>query len=78
MTSRGAFPIACTQEHHVLPDDRSDAIVHAFDIAQFAHATTNHKTVHLSLYPEYPYEGHKWGMSIDMNACIGCNACITA
>jgi molybdopterin-containing oxidoreductase family iron-sulfur binding subunit len=37
----------------------------------------------LSLYPEYKYadtpaEGNKWGMVIDQNACIGCNACIAA
>jgi molybdopterin-containing oxidoreductase family iron-sulfur binding subunit len=31
-----------------------------------------------SLYPEYPYEGNKWGMAIDAQACIGCNACVTA
>jgi MoCo/4Fe-4S cofactor protein with predicted Tat translocation signal len=29
-----------------------------------------------SLYPEWPYEGHAWGMTIDLDACIGCNACI--
>ena len=30
-------------------------------------------------YPdEYPYDGYKWGMSIDLNTCIGCNACILA
>jgi Fe-S-cluster-containing dehydrogenase component len=31
-----------------------------------------------SLYPAYPYPDNKWGMVIDLNGCVGCNACITA
>ncbi len=31
-----------------------------------------------SLYPPFRYEGHAWGMVIDLNACIGCNACMVA
>ncbi|HJZ46386.1 MAG TPA: TAT-variant-translocated molybdopterin oxidoreductase [Roseiflexaceae bacterium] len=31
-----------------------------------------------SLYPQYPYAGNKWGMVIDTQACIGCNACVVA
>jgi molybdopterin-containing oxidoreductase family iron-sulfur binding subunit len=30
-------------------------------------------------YPnEYKYDGYKWGMSIDLTTCIGCNACLVA
>ena len=29
-----------------------------------------------TLYPNYKYEGVKWGMSIDLNTCIGCGACV--
>ena len=32
----------------------------------------------LTLYPSYPYKDNAWGMAIDMNACVGCNACMIA
>ncbi len=31
-----------------------------------------------SMYPPYLYDGYKWGMSIDMTVCIGCNVCSIA
>ena len=29
-------------------------------------------------YPRWEYPVHKWGMTIDVNACTGCSACVTA
>lgn len=31
-----------------------------------------------SLYPDWPYERESWGMAIDLDTCIGCNACVVA
>ena len=36
------------------------------------------KTKAESLYPPYQYPGRAWAMAIDLNSCIGCQACAIA
>jgi molybdopterin-containing oxidoreductase family iron-sulfur binding subunit len=31
-----------------------------------------------TLYPQWNYTGYAWGMSIDLTACVNCNACVVA
>jgi Fe-S-cluster-containing dehydrogenase component len=44
----------------------------------FAKLPEEEETKDLTIYPGYKYEGYAWGMSIDLNRCIGCNACVVA
>ncbi|MFY9802802.1 MAG: TAT-variant-translocated molybdopterin oxidoreductase [Candidatus Acidiferrales bacterium] len=44
----------------------------------FAQDPHEEATKGLSLYPGYKYEGYAWGMAVDLNKCVGCNACVVA
>jgi MoCo/4Fe-4S cofactor protein with predicted Tat translocation signal len=44
----------------------------------FAHATVEAPAQDMTLYPNRKYEGHRWGMAIDLNVCSGCSACVVA
>ena len=72
--------VAVTQEHHsmegrdILRSSTLDAYTKAPGFATAAEK--GHEL--LSLYPAYAYKGYSWGMSIDLSACTGCNACTIA
>jgi molybdopterin-containing oxidoreductase family iron-sulfur binding subunit len=80
VTSTGErHSLACTQYHHLM---EGRGLVRAATRDEFVR---DPRSVHegreapprtLTLYPDFKYEGYKWGMAIDVNACIGCNACV--
>ncbi len=44
----------------------------------FVHKRHHEPGPEMTLYPPHKYEGNAWGMSIDLNSCVGCNACVVA
>lgn len=77
--------LVSTQTHHNLhsPDrqvHRQGTLAQFLADPDFVKKTVEApKTDDTLYYPnEFKYEGYKWGMSIDLNTCIGCNACLVA
>ena len=44
----------------------------------FAHRKQCRAAPRRHAYPNYQYNEYAWGMEIDLNSCVGCNACIIA
>ena len=78
----GDYLLASTQDHHSM---EGRDLVRSAPLQKYLddpHAVEPHyhMDVSKSLMPEgeFPYDGYAWGMTIDLGACTGCNACLVA
>ncbi|HPF71161.1 MAG TPA: 4Fe-4S dicluster domain-containing protein, partial [Candidatus Krumholzibacteria bacterium] len=83
------YQLATTQDHHAIDtrgaaeiQDRAPRLVREGTLADYEadghfvdHLGIHHPPL-VSLWKEKEYDGYKWGMSVDLNACNGCNACL--
>lgn len=77
--------VVTTQEHHQLSEKHHARLYRSATLAEFKKKPDFVKkydefgAVPPSIYPGFDYsKGNQWGMVVNLNACIGCNACIVA
>lgn len=73
---------ALTQTHHSM---EGRAIVRETNLDEYRKDPTagnelheKFEDEHVTLYKEFPFNGHHWAMAIDLNTCTGCSACVIA
>ena len=77
----GRYELASAQNQQVIdarPVVRSGSLEEFRRNPGFAHEMGEEPPRALTLYPEHEYKGNAWAMTIDLNTCIGCGACVVA
>lgn len=69
----GRQPLATTQMHH-----RMDGFDFVREVSAEHPSLPQEAQPQPNLYPPWPSSREAWGMVIDLDLCIGCNACISA
>jgi MoCo/4Fe-4S cofactor protein with predicted Tat translocation signal len=77
MEDRNAVRSATFPEYKKHPDFVHHAVPQADDDGR-APENLEEPSKDMSMFPPYKYKGYAWGMTIDLNSCIGCNACMAA
>ena len=76
-----SYPLACTQYHFNMEGRQilsTGTLEEYKKNPGFAHEGFEMPAQDNSLYKQFSYEGHAWGMAIDLTKCNGCNACVVA
>ncbi len=76
-----AYPLATTQMQQTMEgrDLVISSTLHEYKRNPDVVREKNHRPPeNLTLYPHWQYKGYKWAMSIDLTACVNCNACVVA
>ena len=68
---------ACTQEHHSM-EGRQIVVEETLADHIKKPGGAVHRHHMMTMWDEHKYKGNKWGMTIDLNTCTGCGACVIA
>jgi molybdopterin-containing oxidoreductase family iron-sulfur binding subunit len=69
--------LATTQEQHLM-DGEVEGLVRIVTPSHPFAVGDEEELDRTSFYPEWPQDELAWGMVIDLDRCIGCNACVVA